>query len=285
MPFRPLGTGGSTSWVVPALIVYVFDAGVPPSLPAEAVTLTVAARPGAVRDRVRALGAVVGGRRARADGAGGRDERRLLLVALAPYDPQGRHDRHGLVRRRQHQGARLAACDVAEVDGCRHAGLDVHRLVPGRGDQPGGGGEAHLQVRVGVAGGEGDQTHGGGVLGDAGQDQAARRVRGRGQPVAADLVVQGLHGGADPSAADVDVHGEVGLLLVGERGQQDRLAGVRLDRDALPHRGLQGAVLAVELDVDDGGRVVRVRQVDVVGAVGRRAGAREPETRCPGRCS
>ena len=55
MPFRPLGRGGVMSWVVPDLIVYVFVTAVPPSLPAEAVTLTVAAPVGAVRERVEPL--------------------------------------------------------------------------------------------------------------------------------------------------------------------------------------------------------------------------------------
>lgn len=134
-----------------------------------------------------------------------------------------------------------------------------------------------LQVGVGVAGREGDQPHGHGVLGDARDHQVARRVAYRGQPVAAQLVVQGLDGGPDPSAADVDVDGDRVLLLGGQRGQQDRVARVRRDRDAFADRGLQGAVGAVELDVDDGGRVVGVGEVHVVRAVGGRAGPGEPE--------
>ncbi len=51
-PFRPPGTGTSTSCVVPPLIVYVRDPGVPPSLPADAVTFTRAVSCGAVRERV-----------------------------------------------------------------------------------------------------------------------------------------------------------------------------------------------------------------------------------------
>ena len=165
--------------------------------------------PGAVRASVEPLERVVGDRRARGHRAGGRDERRLLLVALAAHDLEGGDDRHRGAGGREHQGARLAARHVTEVDGGGHAGLDVQGLVARGRDQARGRGEAHLQVGVGVAGHEGDQSHGGGVLRDAGQDEAARGVGGGGQPVAAGLVVQGLHGGADPAAADGHVHGEV----------------------------------------------------------------------------
>ena len=40
MPLRPLGTGTSTSWVVPDLTVYVFETAEPPSLPADVVERT-----------------------------------------------------------------------------------------------------------------------------------------------------------------------------------------------------------------------------------------------------
>src|SRR5690606_12778787 len=51
VPFRPPGTGASMCCVVPDLIVYVLASGVPPSLPADAVTLTLAVPSGAVTAR------------------------------------------------------------------------------------------------------------------------------------------------------------------------------------------------------------------------------------------
>ncbi|CAM5709091.1 hypothetical protein SALBM135S_01745 [Streptomyces alboniger] len=54
-PFRPCGLGGSTARVVPPLTVYVFVAGVPPSVPGEAVTFTSAVLSGATRESVAPL--------------------------------------------------------------------------------------------------------------------------------------------------------------------------------------------------------------------------------------
>src|SRR5262249_41381546 len=119
---------------------------------------------GAQRER-RVLAEVAGHRGTRADRRGGGDGRRLLLVAPASQHAQrGDHGDRG-VAGRQHQGTRLPARDVAEVDGGGHAALHMQRLVPGRGDLTGGRGQAHLQVGVGVAGYEGDQAYVRGVLG------------------------------------------------------------------------------------------------------------------------
>ncbi len=138
-----------------------------------------------------------------------RDERHLPLAALARDYLQGRDERRRGSGGGEHQGARLASPYVTElVRCCGHAGLHVQRLVACRCDQAQGEARRTFRSASWAAGREGHQPHGRGVLGDARHYEAARRVGGGGQPSPADLVVQGLDGGADTTAADRHVDGE-----------------------------------------------------------------------------
>ncbi len=282
VPFSPAGTGAVTAWVVPPLTVYVSVAGVPPRSRGRRHLDLGGVLAGNREEQGRALGGVARHGGAVADGRARGEEGHFLLLAGAADHPQGRHDRGGLARpgRCQQQRTRLAARQRLQVGGGRHPGLDADGLLHRRGDRAVGAHELDPQLGIGVPGGVRDQLDGCGVRRDAGQDQGGGGSGGRGEPVAAELVDGGLHGGADPAAARGDVGGDVGGGGVGgEGGQQYRHAGPGGDTDAVGELGLEGAFWAVQLDVDDGGGVVGVGEVDVVAAVLGRGHPGEPEVR------